>query len=98
MNGPLAQIVALTGHANAAARGDVPSFFAGNSTCKFCDRVSFDGAKRGWFWFSSGPPSAGLGFDGADQAEYERVSERTFQAIHSAIVAAVNGFASRRAA
>jgi hypothetical protein len=42
MNGPIAQIVALTCHANAFLRGmPVPAFFPGNSTCKFCDWVKF---------------------------------------------------------
>ncbi len=42
MNGPIAQAVALVCHANAALRGtDVTGFFPSNSTCKFCDRVSF---------------------------------------------------------
>jgi hypothetical protein len=42
MNGPLAQIVALTCHANAFLSGRiVPRFFPDNSTCQFCDRVSF---------------------------------------------------------
>src|SRR5437773_9479898 len=42
MNGPLAQFVALTCHANAFLRGrQVPEFFPGNSTCQFCDSVKF---------------------------------------------------------
>ena len=42
MNGPLAQFVALTCHANAFLRGRrVPEFFPGNSTCQFCDSVKF---------------------------------------------------------
>lgn len=42
MNGPLAQIVALTCHANAFLRGmPVHEFFPGNSTCTFCDWVKF---------------------------------------------------------
>jgi hypothetical protein len=42
MNGPIAQIVALTCHANAFLRGlPVPAFFPGNSTCQFCDWVKF---------------------------------------------------------
>ena len=51
MNGPLAQIVALACHANAAFReGKAPPFFPQNSTCRFCDRVSF-GRSRRWFSF-----------------------------------------------
>jgi hypothetical protein len=42
MNGPIAQIVALTCHANAFLRGlPVPAIFPGNSTCQFCDWVKF---------------------------------------------------------
>jgi len=42
MNGPLAQFVALTCHANAFLRGQpVAPFFPGNSTCQFCDWVKF---------------------------------------------------------
>src|SRR5438552_4619626 len=47
MNGPLAQFVALTCHANAFLRGaQVPDFFAGNSTCQFCDSVKFVEASK----------------------------------------------------
>jgi hypothetical protein len=42
MNGPIAQFVALTCHANAYLRGlRIPGFFPSNSTCKFCDRIKF---------------------------------------------------------
>ena len=42
MNGPIAQIVALTCHANAFLRGErIPRFFPTNSTCQFCDQVTF---------------------------------------------------------
>lgn len=42
MNGPIAQIVALTCHGNAfLQRNDVRTFFPDNSTCAFCDRVNF---------------------------------------------------------
>src|SRR2546425_6182906 len=42
MNGPLAQFVARTCHANAFLRGrPVPEFSPGNSTCQFCDSVKF---------------------------------------------------------
>lgn len=42
MNGSIAQIVALTGYGNAFLSGqDVGTFFPKNSTCTFCDRVSF---------------------------------------------------------
>lgn len=48
MNGPIAQIVALACHANAALR-DHPSagFFPNNSTCRFCDRVAFVNLRTG---------------------------------------------------
>ncbi len=42
MNGPIAQIVALTCYGNAFLSGqDVGTFFPKNSTCTFCDRVNF---------------------------------------------------------
>jgi hypothetical protein len=42
MNGPIAQAVALTCHANAVLAGNAATpFFPSNSTCQFCDRVTF---------------------------------------------------------
>lgn len=42
MNGPIAQLAALTCHANAFLGGrDIPNFFASNSTCQFCNRIEF---------------------------------------------------------
>mgnify|MGYP000213596970 CR=1 FL=1 len=42
MNGPIAQIVALTCHGNAFLAGHkVNAFFPNHSTCTFCDRVNF---------------------------------------------------------
>jgi len=42
MNGPIAQFVALTCHANAFLRGQrIPEFFPNNSTCKFCNWIKF---------------------------------------------------------
>lgn len=42
MNGPIAQLVALTCYGNAFLQGvDVGEFFPRNSTCIFCDRVTF---------------------------------------------------------
>jgi hypothetical protein len=50
MNHPIAQVVALTCHANAFLRGrPVPPFFPGNSTCVFCDRVTFLHLRKPWF-------------------------------------------------
>src|ERR1051325_221752 len=50
MNGPIAQIVALTCHANAFLRGmHAPMFFPDNSTCKFCDWVKFVTVSRTLF-------------------------------------------------
>jgi hypothetical protein len=51
MNGPIAQLVALTCHANVfLKRGMVaPEFFQDNSTCKFCDLISFVEIKKSWF-------------------------------------------------
>ena len=47
MNGPIAQIVALTCHGNAFLQGvDVGEFFPKNSTCVFCDRVTFVTVKK----------------------------------------------------
>jgi hypothetical protein len=42
MNGPVAQFVALTCHANAFLRGlQIAEFFPGNSTGEFCDSIKF---------------------------------------------------------
>lgn len=42
MNHPIAQVVALTCHANASLRERaVPRFFPGNSTTTFCDSITF---------------------------------------------------------
>lgn len=50
MNGPIAQIVALTCHLNARRRGIVnPGFFPNNSTCQFCESVCFLRRKRRFF-------------------------------------------------
>lgn len=47
MNGPLAQIVAVTCHANAILSGqEVEGFFPNNSTCMFCDGVAFVALKK----------------------------------------------------
>jgi hypothetical protein len=47
MNGPLAQIVALTCYGNASLQGaEVGEFFSKNSTCVFCDRVAFVAVER----------------------------------------------------
>lgn len=50
MNGPIAQLVALTCHANSFLAGAAaPStFFPNNSTCTFCDRISFVEPARSW--------------------------------------------------
>lgn len=45
MNGPIAQLAALTCHANARLIGlHVPAFFPRNSTCEFCERIEFRSA------------------------------------------------------
>jgi hypothetical protein len=50
MNGPIAQIIALTCHGNAFLRGrNFESFLPVNSTCTFCDRVNFVLLKK-TFW------------------------------------------------
>lgn len=42
MNGPIAQIAALTIYGNAVLTGhSIPKFFPDNSTCKFCDEIAF---------------------------------------------------------
>jgi len=42
MNGPIAQLAALTCHANAFLGGrEIPAFLAGNSTCQFCRGIEF---------------------------------------------------------
>jgi hypothetical protein len=48
MNGPIAQLVALTCYGNAFLHGTkgVYRFFPDNSTCRFCDRISFVEVKR----------------------------------------------------
>jgi len=51
MNIPIAQIVALTCYGNALLQGiPVGEFFPGNSTCIFCDRVTFVTIKKSFFW------------------------------------------------
>ena len=55
MNGPLAQMVALACHANAAFRdGAAPPFVSQNSTCRFCDRVSFGRGRRRFSFLPKG--------------------------------------------
>lgn len=47
MNGPLAQLVALTCHANAHIRGlRTARFFPENSTSRFCDSIKFTSVSR----------------------------------------------------
>jgi len=42
VNGPIAQLAALSCHANAFLAGrDIPPFLLTNSTCQFCDAVEF---------------------------------------------------------
>ncbi len=42
MNGPLAQIIALTCHGRSALNGEAAEpFFPGNSTCTFCAQIDF---------------------------------------------------------
>jgi hypothetical protein len=43
MNGPIAQLVAITCYGNAYLRrvAGIPRFFPDNSTCQFCDRITF---------------------------------------------------------
>lgn len=50
MNGPIAQMVALTCHLNARRRGiSTPRLFPDNSTCQFCESVWFRRPKRRLF-------------------------------------------------
>lgn len=50
MNGPIAQLVALTWHGNASLHGaDTSEFFPKNSTCVFCDRVTFVSVEKSLF-------------------------------------------------
>src|SRR5262245_44566467 len=51
MNGPIAQLVALTCHANSFLKHGALAFkfFPDNSTCKFCDRIWFVASKKSWF-------------------------------------------------
>ncbi|MFL6689615.1 MAG: hypothetical protein ACJ8IR_05430 [Alphaproteobacteria bacterium] len=46
MNGTIAQLVALTCHANAALNDIDISFWPGNSTCKFCRTINFVTLKK----------------------------------------------------
>jgi hypothetical protein len=62
MDGALAQTVALTCHANAYLQGRLATpFFASNSTCKFCESVTFvdlvreEGAKLRQVPFAASP-------------------------------------------
>jgi hypothetical protein len=60
MNGSIAQIVALTCHANAFLRGlPSPTFFPGNSTCQFCDWVKFVTVSKTTFGKAQETPVAG---------------------------------------
>ena len=59
MNGPIAQVVALTGHGNTYLREHkVPTFFPANSTCKFCDKVAFVVVERTIFGRTKEKPIA----------------------------------------
>lgn len=50
MNGPIAQIVALTCHGNAFLSGRAGNaFFPANSTCEFCERITFVTVGRTFF-------------------------------------------------
>jgi len=50
MNGPIAQLVALTCHANAFLRGQrIPEFLPNNSTCRFCNWIKFFSVSRTLF-------------------------------------------------
>src|SRR5687767_5366390 len=50
MNGPLAQVVALTCHGNAAIAGrSGGTFFPDNSTCAYCDSITFAQLKTTMF-------------------------------------------------
>lgn len=51
MNGEIAQFVALTCHGNAFLEAkSIPEFFPANSTCTFCDRVTFVEMRRSFLW------------------------------------------------
>jgi hypothetical protein len=49
MNGPLAQLVAFTSHANAMLAGASVKIFPDNSSCQFCEFVHFIRPRR-WFF------------------------------------------------
>lgn len=60
MNHPIAQIVALTCHANAFLSGrSMAPFFQENSTCVFCDRVAFVVLEKSFFRKTSEKEVAG---------------------------------------
>jgi len=51
MDGPVAQIVALTCYGNAYLAGhDIPAFFPANSTCQYCDKITFAKARPLLSW------------------------------------------------
>ena len=59
MNGPLAQMVALTCHGNAALAGKTGGrFFPDNSTCAFCDSITFVRVKTSIFGKTKETPVA----------------------------------------
>lgn len=64
MNGPIAQLVALTCHANGCLQhASDAQFFPDNSTCKFCDRIVFVEIKKSWL----GKPSVRTVADDPDR-------------------------------
>jgi hypothetical protein len=79
MNGPIAQLVALTCHANSFLGDAVgPSrFFPDNSTCTFCDRISFVELKKSWI----GKPSEKTVAETPD-AWFSYLVERTASCVH----------------
>ena len=50
MDGPLAQIVALTCHGNGLLRGlSIPQFFPANTTCRYVDSINFAARRKPLF-------------------------------------------------
>jgi len=88
----MAQIVALTCHGNASLRGvDASEFFPKNSTCNFCDQVTFVSVKKSFFgrlkekeiaktpqeWFAHLKSTGAIGILLSRQPQkYPRISDR----------------------
>jgi hypothetical protein len=80
VNGPIAQAVALTCHANAALRRGGVAFPASHSTAQFCERITFRSRSR-WWW--SGSRAAAFAVDPAAWFELLRAQGRGGVLLHA---------------